>query len=362
MIRGSIPLLIYILITMFLYFRISRGLELKNGGKLFIGGALTFSLIIFIVYAKLCAKVTLTPLFLLSGFLMGMMLISSTFFFFELIFTTAIKKKKLFVLIALFLSISVSIYSWINGRSIPVVRNIEIKLKDIPETLSGFTIAHLSDIHIEKGITSERWLRKVVETTNKLKPDLIVITGDLVSMVVRDGKKYSVILSGFKAKFGVYCVTGNTDFGNNVNTFGEIINNTEIRVLINESVKLKNGIVIVGVDDKEGKNSRKEDRGTDLKKAFSGVDKSNTIIFLSHRPDIFDNAVRSGVDLQLSGHTHAGQIPPLDIFSKFYFKYDYGLYKKGDSYIYTSCGTGTWPFMPMRLFSKNEIIKIVLVN
>ena len=101
--------------------------------------------------------------------------------------------------------------------------------------------------------------------------------------------------------------------------------------------------------------------GRQASNGVKGVDLTKPVILLSHQPDIFDKAVKSGVDLQLSGHTHAGQIPPMDLIVQFYFKYPYGLYHKDSAYLYTSSGTGLWG-PPMRLFSRSEIVKITLTS
>lgn len=90
-------------------------------------------------------------------------------------------------------------------------------------------------------------------------------------------------------------------------------------------------------------------------------DLKKPIILLYHRPSGFDKAVKKGVDLQISGHTHAGQIPPMDILVRLFYKYPYGLYENNGSYIYTSCGTGYWG-PPMHLFSRPEIVQFILVS
>jgi len=116
-------------------------------------------------------------------------------------------------------------------------------------------------------------------------------------------------------------------------------------------------IELVGIDDKTDK--RFSGIGSDLKLALKNCDSKKLIVLLSHQPDIFDEAEKSGVVLQLSGHTHAGQIPPMDLIVLFAFKYPYGLYQKKSSYLYTTSGTGIWG-PPMRFFSRCEIVKIIL--
>lgn len=363
MIRGSIPFPVYVVIMAFLYWRISSGFGLKKRGKIMIAAVLAGALVLFIIHAQISLTWTIPPLFLLSGFLMGTTLITFSVFIPELFLSSILKKfRKIFVSAGLIISLTLSVFAFVQGRAVPTIKTIDLVFKDLPKELSGFTIAQLSDIHIERGITTEQWLRKIVDKTNSLKSDIIVITGDLVSLIISEKEKYSMILSDLKAPSGVYGVTGNHDFGNNLNTFNKILADTRIRVLANENIELSNGIILAGIDDKLGFKSRVRNRGPDLKKALIGISRDQFVILLSHRPGIFDKAADQGVDLQLSGHTHAGQIPPISIITKLFYKYSKGLYKYKNSYLYTSSGTGTWPFIPMRLFSKNEITQIVLTG
>jgi hypothetical protein len=99
--------------------------------------------------------------------------------------------------------------------------------------------------------------------------------------------------------------------------------------------------------------------GPELEALLKKCDANKPVILLFHRPQLFDEAVKKGVGLQLSGHTHAGQIPPMDLIVWFYYKYPWGLYEKDGAYIYTSSGTGIWG-PDMRFLSQNEIIHFTL--
>ena len=154
-----------------------------------------------------------------------------------------------------------------------------------------------------------------------------------------------------------YACTGNHEYYAGVDEFLKMAEESNIRVLLNEHVVIADTIVLAGVNDSSEK--RMSGPGDDLEKALAGADLNKPVVLLSHQPDVFKQAHKAGVNLQLSGHTHAGQIPPMDLIVQLYFKYTYGLYREGTSYIYTTCGTGTWG-PPMRLFSRSEIVKIVL--
>ena len=228
----------------------------------------------------------------------------------------------------------------------------------LPEKFSGFTIVQLSDIHLNL-LRSEKWLSQIVDKTNNLKPDIIVITGDLIDSELGEVKRFSSILKNLKSKYGVYAVAGNHEFYARYEKFLALAKESNIIILKNEKVTVAGAIELAGIDDETGK--RFSQSGSNLEKVLKDCDFRKPVILLSHQPDVFDEAVKFGVDLQLSGHTHAGQIPPMDLIVQFYFKYPYGLYRKNSSYIYTTSGTGTWG-PPMRLFTRDEIVKIILKN
>ena len=163
-----------------------------------------------------------------------------------------------------------------------------------------------------------------MEETNRQNPDLIVLTGDLIDSDICNGLNFCAILKGLKAKYGVFAVTGNHDFYASIDTFMKVANETGITVLRNRNARPADFIELIGVDDKTG--SQFGESGCDLASALKTpniIDKNKLVILLSHQPDIFDEAVKEGVNLQLSGHTHAGQIPPVDILVQLFFKYPY---------------------------------------
>ncbi|MFH1784178.1 MAG: metallophosphoesterase [bacterium] len=253
----------------------------------------------------------------------------------------------------------VSAYSLYNGMRRPVVRNIDIKMSKLPDELSGFSVVQLSDLHLNY-TKSREWLEDIVNRTNELNPDIIVITGDLIDADICKFEEVKEILKKLKARHGVFAVTGNHEFYAGVEVFMDIAEAAGITVLRNSHVTIADKIELAGLDDGAGRHrSGSHHEGPNLYKALDGVDLTKPVIMLSHMPDIFNNSRKMGVDLQLSGHTHAGQIPPMDLIVMFRFDYPYGLYKRDSSYIYTTSGTGTWG-PPVRLFSRSEIVRFIL--
>lgn len=250
----------------------------------------------------------------------------------------------------------ISVYSLINACGAPVIKEITMPDMKLPAGLDEFRIVQLSDLHIDLS-KSKKWLSKVVDKTNSLNPDLVVITGDLIDADLCGMDHFCEILSGLKSRYGVYAVTGNHEFYSGIPLFMKICQNSNIKVLRNIHETVAGFIELAGIDDQESVK-RFGITNSDLGNTLEGIDKDKIVILLSHQPDVFKKS-KDLVDIQLSGHTHNGQILPMDVIVQFYFKYTCGLYKENDSCIYTSPGTGTWG-PPMRTTSKNEITLIKL--
>lgn len=260
------------------------------------------------------------------------------------------------VVFSLAVTFLASVYSFYNVAREPVIKELKIRTGKLPQKLSGFVIIQISDLHINF-LKSEKWLNKIVEKTNREYPDLVVITGDLIDADLCRLNHFCDTLKKLKSEYGIFAVTGNHEFYAGVDMFMDIAKNSNIKVLRNEKITIAGAFELAGIDDKAGRRFSKVRE--ELNSALKNCDFAKPVILLSHQPDIFDEAQKLGVDLQLSGHTHAGQIPPMDLITMFYFKYPFGLYQKNGSNLYTTSGTGIWG-PPMRLFSRCEIVKIVL--
>jgi predicted MPP superfamily phosphohydrolase len=249
-------------------------------------------------------------------------------------------------------------YSIYNVAVLRDIKEIKLQVPRLPAQLSGFSVVQLSDVHINS-LSSTKWIERIVNETNALKPDLIVITGDLVDIDLCRFPHFCQILRGLKAKYGVYAITGNHEYYTGVDRFMNNMENLNIKVLRNGRAMIANAIELVGIDDPV--SALKSGAEETIKESMAGIDVTKPSILLAHRPDTFDVAAKLGFDLQLSGHTHAGQIPPMDLIVLMYFKYPCGLYTIGNSHCYVTTGTGYWG-PPMRIFSKSEIVKFTLTN
>jgi predicted MPP superfamily phosphohydrolase len=241
---------------------------------------------------------------------------------------------------------------------------VPIRLERLPPALSGYTIAQISDLHVGPTIGA-RDVRRVVEQTNALRPDLVAITGDLVDGRVSDLWRAVSELGALRARHGVVFVTGNHEYYSGVEQWLEALPTLGMRVLQNERVTMGDAgasFDLAGVDDW---SAQRGGGAAAIRRALERRDPDRALVLLAHQPRGIDVAVRSGVELQLSGHTHGGQIVPFNLLVAAAQPYVRGLHRhvEGDraGQIYVSRGTGYWG-PPLRLGSPPEIAKIVLTT
>jgi predicted MPP superfamily phosphohydrolase len=246
------------------------------------------------------------------------------------------------------------------GVSRIVVRRIDIPLANLPPELDGFTVAHLTDLHLDL-VHGQTWLASVVEKTNALSPDLVAITGDLAEGSVAQFGKEVEPLRKLSAPRGVFFVTGNHEYFHDLDGWLALLDEFGIRVLRNERVPVGDGGVsfdLAGIDDHDGGRIA-PGHGPDLRKALEGRDPQRALVLLAHQPRIMEEASRHGVGLVLSGHTHGGQIWPFSYLVYLQQPYVRGLKELGETKLYLSSGTGFWG-PPMRLGTTAEIALITL--
>ena len=250
------------------------------------------------------------------------------------------------------------VYALVNGSSRPVVKYLSVHLEKLPADLSGFTLIQLSDLHLG-AVTSVSRLRWIVDRVNHMSPDLVVITGDLIDRDIRQEGAFCESLGKMSARYGVVAVPGNHDYYAGYDRFVRVASLANIAILRNERRLIAGAIQLAGLDEPAGRSFA--EGGPDLDRVLAGCEPDLPTILLRHRPEGVDRAVRRNVDLQLSGHTHAGQLPPVDLLVWLTHRHPFGYYEEGRSRIYVTSGTGTWG-PPMRLFSHNEIVRITLVG
>lgn len=231
----------------------------------------------------------------------------------------------------------------------------QIALPRWPRALDGFSIALLTDIHIGP-LLDGRFLRHLVEQTNRLKPDMVVIGGDLVDGSVPQIGHHVAELRHLQSRYGSYFVTGNHEYYAGAGPWVEFLQKLGIRVLINSRIEVGDAASfdVVGLPDFHA--GRVGDEEPMITKAIMGRDPERELIVLAHQPVQIQHAVIAGAGLQLSGHTHGGQLYPFGALTRLVQPYLAGLYRHTgtDTQIYVSRGSGFWG-PPMRVLAPAEI-------
>ncbi len=240
--------------------------------------------------------------------------------------------------------------------------NVEIPLAGLPKELEGFTIAQISDIHIGQTI-KRNFVEAIVDRVNRLKADMIAITGDVVDGSVPDLAQHTEPLARLESRHGTYVVTGNHEYYSGVHAWIRELERLGTRVLVNEHVVLDHegaALTVAGVTDWSAHHfdpSQKSDPEAAAKGAPAHVLK----VLLAHQPRSAPFAEAAGYHLQLSGHTHGGQFWPWNFLVHLQQPFTAGLNRLGRMWVYVSRGTGYWG-PPMRFGVPSEITLIRLVR
>jgi uncharacterized protein len=245
-----------------------------------------------------------------------------------------------------------------NGLRVPAVRRVEIALARWPRALDGFRIVQISDIHIGP-VLGRGFAAALTERVNALAPDLVAVTGDLVDGPVEKLREDVEPFAALRGRHGVFFVTGNHDVYSGGEPWVERVRELGIQPLRNQRVAIggAGGFDLAGVDDHRGDWVRGSSE--DLAAALAGRDPARAVVLLAHDPSSFRRAAANDVDLQLSGHTHGGQIWPFNFIVRLAVPWVAGLHRVGASQLYVSRGSGFWG-PPMRLLAPAEITEIVL--
>jgi predicted MPP superfamily phosphohydrolase len=243
-----------------------------------------------------------------------------------------------------------------EARDLRVTR-LEIPIRGLPAELDGFSLVQVSDVHYGM-LTANKELSRIVDRVNDLHPDMVVITGDLVDESVSHMEEMKVPLSRLRSRYGTLAVTGNHEYYAGVKRAIAIMEGVNIRVLRSEIVVIPGGLQILGIDDPTGYR-RMGEAAPDFQRLVRSLDPQKPSLLLYHQPIHFEKAASLGVGLQLSGHTHGGQLFPIRYISQMIYPRTPGLHRMGESYLYVSWGAGTWG-PPMRLKAPPELVYIRL--
>ncbi|MCX7798212.1 MAG: metallophosphoesterase [Melioribacter sp.] len=239
------------------------------------------------------------------------------------------------------------------------VRYYEISINKKAGDLKSLNIVMASDLHLGT-INGKKFAYKVIDKINKLNPDIILFAGDIIDEDIKPVLKDNVgeALYKLRAKYGIYGITGNHEYMGGVDNAVRYLNEHKIKMLLDSVAFINNSFYIIGRKDRSvirfTNTQRKE-----LSALLKDVNNSLPIILLDHQPFHLEEAEKYGIDLQLSGHTHYGQLWPLNLIIKKIYELPWGYKIRGNTHYYVSCGAGGWG-PPVRLGSLPEIVNIKL--
>jgi predicted MPP superfamily phosphohydrolase len=240
---------------------------------------------------------------------------------------------------------------------IPVVKEYDLEINKSAGEVNSLRIAAVSDIHLGS-IIRKRSIRKLSVMLEEMKPDLVLLLGDIV-----DGELGPVLrddllqyFTGPQTKDGLYAITGNHEYIGGAGRTIPYIESKGIRLLKDEITILPGGIQLIGRLDRDSFRFTGKER-LSLEELMKDIDHSKPVILLDHQPFHLDESAKNGVDLQLSGHTHNGQLWPVNYITRLIYELSYGYIKKGEAQIIVSSGFGLWG-PRIRLGSRSEVLLI----
>ncbi|GGQ59473.1 metallophosphoesterase [Streptomyces asoensis] len=238
----------------------------------------------------------------------------------------------------------------------PRVKRVTVPLARLPRRAHGYRIAVVSDIHLGP-VLGRGFAQRVVDTINATQPDLIAVVGDLVDGSVKDLGPAAAPLAGLKAREGSFFVTGNHEYFSGAEQWVEEVRRLGLDPLENARTELP-WFDLAGVNDIAGES---EGHGPDFARALDDRDTTRACVLMAHQPVQIHDAVRHGVDLQLSGHTHGGQLWPGSLLAAAANPTVAGLERYGDTQLYVSRGAGAWG-PPTRVGAPSDITVVELAS
>ncbi|MGC9044236.1 MAG: metallophosphoesterase [Myxococcota bacterium] len=367
---------IYVSIHAYVYHRMCTALELGRISNLIVG--IFFIIMVFspfiIRISERGGPYILSVFFSYTGYTwMGIMaVLVLSLFFFDILHLILIKFAhhlnfyerlpphidKYTFLISSTISLIVSVIGFFEAHNIRETK-INLASRYLPKEHSPLKIVQISDVHISQTLGGN-FIADIVARVKKLNPDIVVITGDITDIDPRKNKKIINELSALNPPLGKYAITGNHEFYAGIDMATEFYKICGFRLLRGEYIKITDGIVIMGVDDENGKRFDNYSNVTE-ERLIEQIPSDSFLILLKHQPSVLEQ-LKGRIDLQLSGHTHGGQIFPFSLIVKTVYKYFSGLYRISDRMsLYVSRGTGYWG-PPIRFLAPPEITLFEIEN
>lgn len=372
-----IVLFVFVSLHFFVYFSVLRFFSLSAGAKFSLGVTILFllvSVVVSMMFLRFSDIFILNYYYLISSFWIGLVINLSIFFALAWIISFLMVDAKTFLGVgAILCAVLFSFFGLWNSRN-PIVREVSISVDGLPESWKGKQVVQISDAHLGR-MQGPSFAKKLVSKVNDLNVEAVFVTGDLFDGMGDNVEGNAKIMGEMKSKKGTYFVTGNHEVYLGKQRALEAAKNAGFNILDNRVVDVS-GLQLVGL----GYNNFGDTRESGFISNLEGFQKNKPTILLYHSPASivedggerehssiywspkigFDEVKNSGVDVQLSGHTHNGQIIPFNFLVDFiYGDYANGLKKDGNFSVYVSSGAGVWG-TPMRTWGRSEIVLITL--
>lgn len=263
-------------------------------------------------------------------------------------------------LITISLSLIIIIYGLYEANNIQL-KKIIIQNNKLVNPVNELRIVQISDLHLGLTVNKAK-LEKIASLIKEAKPDILFSTGDMIDADTQNLDELSAIFRSIQPRYGKYAVTGNHEYYFGLQEAKKFLEDSGFILIQQKAINVNDFITIVGIDDPTAKyNSFKTGSYLTEKELLPKVSNDSFIILLKHRPTVEKEAINH-FDIQLSGHTHKGQIFPFALLTRIFFPLVGGsLHKFGNSYIYVSAGTGTWG-PPIRFLAPPEVSLIIIHN
>lgn len=266
-------------------------------------------------------------------------------------------KTKFIALVVVVLIITVTIVAGYINFNNPRIASLKLDVDKKVENIKTLNIVMASDIHMGTIVSNGR-VTKLVNMINKLNPDIVLLPGDVfdedLEPVIR--RNLGNDINKIKAKYGVYAVNGNHEFIGGAESAVKYMEDHGIKVLRDSAVLIANSFYIVGREDRSVNRIKPRKQ---IEEIINNCDNTKPMILLDHQPFHLEESQKAGIDLQLSGHTHHGQLWPFNYITEKVYEVSWGYKLKGKTHVYVSSGASGWG-PPVRTGSRTEIVNIVL--
>jgi len=276
----------------------------------------------------------------------------------QFLFVNYAKTKMITGLSVLFLVLLTVTYGFVNANNIKL-KTINLSIPKKNSSLTSLNILFFSDAHFTP-VNNGRIAKKIISFAEDVKPDIILIGGDVIDDKSNQLKRIGIDdeLRRLTAKYVVYSINGNHEFISNVNAADKFLNENGVKVLRDSMITIENSVQIIGREDGSIKGFAHGNRKS-VAELVAAARKDLPIILLDHQPFHLAETAAANVDLQLSGHTHHGQMWPFNYITKMIYDVSWGYKKIANTHFYVSSGVGTWG-PPVKVGNDAEVIHFIL--